>query len=124
MTANKSELYRDLTEQLAALLAGESDLIANAANTAALVYHGLPDLNWAGFYFLNGAELVLGPFQGKPRLRADPGRQGCLRHRRRPRRDGAGARRPRLSGPHRLRSRFALRARRAADRGWCYLGRA
>src|SRR6266404_8178488 len=66
MTANKSELYRDLTEQLAALLAGESDLIANAANTAALVYHGLPDLNWAGFYFRNGAELVLGPFQGKP----------------------------------------------------------
>ena len=62
----KSELYRDLARQLAALLAGETDFIANAANTAALIYHGLPDLNWAGFYFRNGAELVLGPFQGKP----------------------------------------------------------
>src|SRR5947209_8989912 len=62
----KPELYRDLARQLAALLAGETDFIANAANTAALIYHGLPDLNWAGFYFRNGAELVLGPFQGKP----------------------------------------------------------
>jgi len=66
MTANKPELYRDLSRQLSALLAGEGDLIANAANTAALIYHGLPDLNWAGFYFRDGAELVLGPFQGKP----------------------------------------------------------
>jgi len=66
MTANKPELYRDLSRQLSALLAGERDLIANAANTAALIYHGLPDLNWAGFYFSAGAELVLGPFQGKP----------------------------------------------------------
>jgi GAF domain-containing protein len=66
MTANKPELYRDLSRQLSALLAGERDLIANAANTAALIYHGLPDLNWAGFYFRAGAELVLGPFQGKP----------------------------------------------------------
>jgi L-methionine (R)-S-oxide reductase len=66
MTASKSELYRDLAAQLAALLAGEADLIANAANTAALIYHGLPDINWAGFYFRNDAELVLGPFQGKP----------------------------------------------------------
>jgi GAF domain-containing protein len=66
MTASKLVLYRDLTAQLAALLAGEADLIANAANTAALIYHGLPDINWAGFYFRKGAELVLGPFQGKP----------------------------------------------------------
>ncbi len=66
MTSNKSELYRDLAAQLAGLLAGEPDLIANAANTAALIYHGLPDLNWAGFYFARGTELVLGPFQGKP----------------------------------------------------------
>ena len=66
MTANKPVLYRDLCRQLSALLAGERDLIANAANTAALIYHGLPDLNWAGFYFRAGAELVLGPFQGKP----------------------------------------------------------
>lgn len=62
----KPELYRDLARQLAALLAGEPDLIANAANTAALIYHGLPNLNWAGFYFRTGAQLVLGPFQGKP----------------------------------------------------------
>jgi L-methionine (R)-S-oxide reductase len=66
MTIAKSELYRDLAEQLAALLAGEADRIANAANAAALIYHALPDLNWAGFYFRQGAELVLGPFQGKP----------------------------------------------------------
>jgi L-methionine (R)-S-oxide reductase len=66
MTASKPDLYRDLAEQLAALLAGEADRIANAANMAALIYHGLPDLNWAGFYFRRGAELVLGPFQGKP----------------------------------------------------------
>jgi L-methionine (R)-S-oxide reductase len=66
MTASKPELYRDLAEQLRALLAGEADRIANAANMAALIYHGLPDLNWAGFYFRQGPELVLGPFQGKP----------------------------------------------------------
>jgi GAF domain-containing protein len=66
MTAVKSELYRDLGVQLAALVAGEADLVANAANAAALIYHGLPDLNWAGFYFRKDAELVLGPFQGKP----------------------------------------------------------
>jgi GAF domain-containing protein len=65
-TSEKPELYRDLARQLAALIAGEPDFIANAANTAALIYHGLPNLNWAGFYFRNGAELVLGPFQGKP----------------------------------------------------------
>jgi GAF domain-containing protein len=64
--AQKSALYRDLARQLAALIAGEPDPIANAANTAALIYHGLPNLNWAGFYFRNGEELVLGPFQGKP----------------------------------------------------------
>jgi GAF domain-containing protein len=66
MIASKSKLYRDLAAQLAALLAGEADLIANAANTAALIFHGLPDVNWAGFYFRKGAELVLGPFQGRP----------------------------------------------------------
>ncbi|HEX4080456.1 MAG TPA: GAF domain-containing protein [Rhizomicrobium sp.] len=64
---SKPEFYRQLAQQLEALLAGESDAIANAANTAALLYHTMPDLNWAGFYFLRGeGELVLGPFQGKP----------------------------------------------------------
>ena len=66
MTATKPDLYRELAAQLAALLAGEQDRIANAANMAALLYHGLPDLNWAGFYFRRRDELVLGPFQGKP----------------------------------------------------------
>ena len=65
-TAQKPELYRDLARQLAALIAGEPNPIANAANMAALIYHGLPNLNWAGFYFRDGEELVLGPFQGKP----------------------------------------------------------
>jgi GAF domain-containing protein len=58
--------YASLSQQLASLLEGERDWVANAANTAALVWHSLPDLNWAGFYFLRGGELVVGPFQGKP----------------------------------------------------------
>jgi L-methionine (R)-S-oxide reductase len=58
--------YRELARDLKALLAGERDLIANAANTAALVYDALPGLNWAGFYLYKSGELVLGPFQGKP----------------------------------------------------------
>jgi L-methionine (R)-S-oxide reductase len=58
--------YDELARNLAALLSGERDLIANAANTAALVYDALPDLNWAGFYLYKSGELVLGPFQGKP----------------------------------------------------------
>ena len=62
----KTQLYRDLAAQLRELLADERDLIANAANLAALLYHGLPELNWAGCYFLKGGVLVLGPFQGKP----------------------------------------------------------
>jgi len=66
MTTGKSELYGDLAGQLGALLAGEPDRTANAANMAALIYHGLPDINWAGFYFRQCGELVLGPFQGKP----------------------------------------------------------
>ena len=64
--AEKHELYCELREQLTALLEGESDAIGNAANTAALLYHALPDVNWVGFYFLKDGELVLGPFQGKP----------------------------------------------------------
>ena len=66
MATGKSELYGDLAGQLGALLAGEPDRTANAANMAALIYHGLPDINWAGFYFRQGGELALGPFQGKP----------------------------------------------------------
>ena len=62
----KTELYDELAAQLRALLEGETDFIANAANFAALIYHAVPDLNWAGFYLLKGNELVLAPFQGKP----------------------------------------------------------
>jgi L-methionine (R)-S-oxide reductase len=62
----KRPVYDELAGQLAGLIAGECDLVANAANMAALIYHGLPDLNWAGFYFVRDGELVLGPFQGKP----------------------------------------------------------
>jgi GAF domain-containing protein len=65
-TGDKATLYRDLAAQLGSLIAGEPDRVANAANMAALLYHGLPDLNWAGFYFTRGGELVLGPFQGQP----------------------------------------------------------
>ncbi|HEY2616494.1 MAG TPA: GAF domain-containing protein [Acetobacteraceae bacterium] len=64
--ADKATLYRELARELAALLAGETDPVANAANAAAAVYHALPGLNWAGFYFLREGELVLGPFQGLP----------------------------------------------------------
>jgi len=64
-SGGKHDLYRALAQQLSGLLHGESDAIANAANMSALIYDLLPDLNRAGFYFLRGSELVLGPFQGK-----------------------------------------------------------
>ena len=66
MPADKPRLYDELARQLAALIDGERDLVANCANMAALIYHGLSKLNWAGFYFARQGELVLGPFQGKP----------------------------------------------------------
>jgi L-methionine (R)-S-oxide reductase len=77
--ASKPELYRDLAQQLSGLFAGEPDAVANAANMAALIFGALPDLNWAGFYFLkDGSELVLGPFQGKPAcVRIPMGRGVC-----------------------------------------------
>lgn len=66
LTGDKPEQYAQLAAQADALLAGEHDRIANAANLSALVYHALPDLNWVGFYFFDGTELVVGPFQGLP----------------------------------------------------------
>ncbi|HVI58023.1 MAG TPA: GAF domain-containing protein [Luteimonas sp.] len=66
LSGSKPEQYAQLAEQAAALVAGERDRIANAANLSALVYHALPRLNWAGFYFFDGTELVVGPFQGLP----------------------------------------------------------
>ena len=62
----KGELYGQLLAQAQSLFEGERDRVANAANLAALLWHTLPGLNWAGFYFRRGDELVLGPFQGRP----------------------------------------------------------
>ncbi len=62
----KAEHYRQLCEAAAALTEGESDSVANMANLAALIWHSMPGLNWAGFYRRIGEELVLGPFIGKP----------------------------------------------------------
>jgi L-methionine (R)-S-oxide reductase len=66
LSGNKPEQYAQLLEQARALMAGESDRVANAANLSSLVYHALPGLNWVGFYFFDGTELVVGPFQGLP----------------------------------------------------------
>jgi GAF domain-containing protein len=66
LAGSKPEQYADLAAQARGLLSGERDRIANAANLSALVYHALPQLNWVGFYFWDGAELVVGPFQGQP----------------------------------------------------------
>lgn len=63
---DKPSLYAELASQARGLLHGERDRIANAANFAALVWHAVPDINWCGFYFFDGTELVVGPFQGKP----------------------------------------------------------
>jgi GAF domain-containing protein len=65
-TESKAASYAELIAQARALLEGERDLIANAANFAALIFHSLPAINWAGFYFFDGSELVVGPFQGRP----------------------------------------------------------
>ena len=77
-TADKVEFYASLDRQGRALLEGESDPVANAANLAALIFHLVPDLNWAGFYFFAGEELVVGPFQGRPAcVRIPLGRGVC-----------------------------------------------
>jgi L-methionine (R)-S-oxide reductase len=62
----KAAFYQDLCEKLGNLLGMETDFVANAANAAALLFHSLPDVNWAGFYVFRDGELILGPFQGKP----------------------------------------------------------
>ena len=66
LTGSKPERYGQLLAQARALVHGERDRIANAANLSALVYNALPQLNWVGFYFYDGKELVVGPFQGLP----------------------------------------------------------
>jgi len=66
LSGDKPEQYAQLVAQARGLLDGERDRIANAANLSALVSHALPELNWVGFYFYDGEELVVGPFQGLP----------------------------------------------------------
>ena len=66
LSGSKPAQYAQLVAQARALVAGERDRVANAANLSALVHHALPDLNWVGFYFFDGYELVVGPFQGQP----------------------------------------------------------
>jgi L-methionine (R)-S-oxide reductase len=88
---DKAADYASLAVELTALLATETDLIANAANTAALLFDALPEVNWVGFYLLaaarsapgasppgsaGGKELVVGPFQGKPACTRIPLAQG------------------------------------------------
>lgn len=77
-TLSKPERYAALLSQAQGLFAGERDAIANSANLSALIFHGLPGLNWAGFYLLKDGGLVLGPFQGKPAcIRIALGRGVC-----------------------------------------------
>ncbi|MGH8117440.1 MAG: GAF domain-containing protein [Rhodanobacteraceae bacterium] len=77
-TTDKPGLYAELAQQARGLLHGEPNLVANAANFAALVYHALSDINWCGFYFPDGDGLVVGPFQGKPAcVRIARGRGVC-----------------------------------------------
>lgn len=77
-TGTKPQIYRELALMAEGLFRGERDPIANAANLSALLWLGLTDLNWAGFYFLRGSGLVLGPFQGKPAcVRIDLGKGVC-----------------------------------------------
>lgn len=66
LEGTKTEQYQQLAASARALVDGESDRIANAANISALVYHALPEVNWVGFYLYDGTELVVGPFQGQP----------------------------------------------------------
>lgn len=77
-TDDKATLYAELVQQAQGLMHGETNVIANAANFAALVFNAVPDLNWAGFYLFDGTELVVGPFQGKPAcIRIAIGRGVC-----------------------------------------------
>ena len=62
----KAEIYEEIIPQIASLLEGESDLVANLANIAAVLKMSFPYVSWVGFYIAKGDELVLGPFQGKP----------------------------------------------------------
>lgn len=73
---SKEALYQQICEQLQELLGDESNFVANAANTAALLFQSLKDVNWVGFYIVEGKDLVLGPFQGNPACARIPFGQG------------------------------------------------
>ena len=80
LPADKAAAYAELAASLRALLDGEHDLVANAANLAALLFWSLPQLNWAGLYLVEPAsgDLLLGPFQGRPAcVRIPLGRGVC-----------------------------------------------
>src|SRR5690606_18041205 len=78
LSGDKASQYSQLADMARALMHGERDRVANAANLSALVFHNLPDLNWVGFYFYDGQELVVGPFQGQPAcIRIALGRGVC-----------------------------------------------
>ena len=75
---SKTMCYSYLLQQLQSLLQIERDPIANMSNFAAAVYHGLPNINWVGFYLLKENTLLLGPFQGKPAcVRIELGKGVC-----------------------------------------------
>ena len=77
-TGTKPQIYRELALMAEGLFRGEKDPVANAANLSALLWLGLAELNWVGFYFLRGSGLVLGPFQGKPAcVRIEMGKGVC-----------------------------------------------
>ncbi|MCB1560479.1 MAG: GAF domain-containing protein [Xanthomonadales bacterium] len=78
LCGDKASQYSQLADMARALMHGEHDRIANAANLSSLVFNNLPDLNWVGFYFYDGRELVVGPFQGQPAcIRIALGRGVC-----------------------------------------------
>lgn len=71
-------MYDKIVLSVEQITEGEPNLVANLANTASILYHSLPDVNWAGFYLYDHTELVLGPFHGQPAcLRIALGRGVC-----------------------------------------------
>ncbi len=119
----KQAFYRTLNQQAQALLEGEPDLIANLANLSALLNQELADINWVGFYLLQGETLVLGPFQGKPACVRIPVGRGVCRHGGGRGQDPAGGRRTPVHGSHRLRRRQQFGNRdSAASRWWRSIG--
>ena len=90
---SKTEFYADLNRDFQALMAGETSFLAMIANTSALLFERLTEVNWAGFYLLEGDTLVLGPFQGKLACVRIPVGRGVCGRRRVPRGHGGRERR-------------------------------